>query len=187
MKRIFLFIVFLGFCISSVNAQVAWGVRAGLCYSTMTGEGGSVSGKPSLEIGPTMYYALKNNLYINTGLMFSMKNFEADVTYIESGKTYSETLNGTGYYLDVPIYLGYAFSTTKTTFYFQAGPFVGFKLAEGGDELGVESLNAGVGAAVGINIKRFKIELGYQQGLLDVTDGWDVLMGSAFAGISYVF
>ena len=175
MKKIILFIAFLGvLSICSVNAQNAWGIRAGLCYSTASsGEGESLGGAPSLEIGPTLYRNLKDNFYLNSGLMLSIKRFDF------------EDESAQAYFLEVPVYAGYAFSLRGIDFYAQAGPFVGFKIAE--DNMEIESFNAGIGGAYGINIDRFKIELGYQQGLIDVTDGYDVNFGSLFLGVSYVF
>lgn len=175
MKKI-LFVFLLGMIgIYSANAQNAWGIRAGLCYSTATSDtGDSLSGAPSLEIGPTVYRSLKNNFYLNSGLMFSIKNFEEGS---DSGKAY---------FLEIPVYAGYAFALGGIDFYAQAGPFVGFKIAD--DNLdGMESFNAGIGAAYGVNINRFKIEIGYQQGLMDMTNGANVKLGSAFIGVSYVF
>ena len=181
MKKKILFVAFLGLLsISSVSAQNAWGIRAGLCYSTATGEGESLSGAPSLEIGPTVYRSLKNNFYLNSGLMLSVKRFDADY-----GAGYDKE-TGQAYFLELPLYAGYAFSLGGIDFYAQAGPFVGFKVAD--DNLaGMKSFNAGLGAAYGININRFKIELGYQQGLISIVDEAEVTLGSAFLGISYVF
>lgn len=170
MKKILFILVFLGILgVYSINAQIAWGARVGLCHSTITDS----EGKPSIELGPTAYYSLNEKFYLNSGLMFSVKNFDWDSCKLR------------GYFLEVPFYAGYAFSTGNTTFYTQAGPFVGFKIGESSDydfDL-FESINAGLGLALGVNIKKFKIELGYQQGLVECLGK----IGSAFAGISYVF
>jgi hypothetical protein len=172
-------VAFMG--IISTDAQIVWGGRVGVCYSTISAEGGaSVSGNAGLEIGPVLYYSLKNNIYINSGAMFSVKNFsEGD-----------ESINL--YYIEVPLYVGYAFPIGGLDFYAQAGPYAGFKIAESvpwdGDS-GVNAFNAGLGIVGGINIKKFKIEIGYQQGLVNVidTDGFKATMGSLFLGVSYVF
>jgi hypothetical protein len=92
------------------------------------------------------------------------------------------------------VYAGYAFPIGGLDFYAQAGPFIGFKVGEkvpwdGGS--GINALNAGLGLAGGVNIKRFKIELGYQQGLTNIFSGDDgdlkATLGSVFFGVSYVF
>jgi hypothetical protein len=183
MKKILLIVLFGVVCNYSY-AQIAWGVRAGLCYSTITGGGESISGKPSLEIGPTAYYSLKENVYLNSGLMFSLKNFKA----------VEESL--TGYYLDIPVFLGYAFNVGQLDLYAQAGPYIGLKLGESykweGESEDADFLsgfNFGLGTAVGVNLNKFKVELGYQHGLSNIVKGAEttVTMGSAFVGVSYVF
>jgi hypothetical protein len=172
-------IAFMG--IVSANAQIVWGGRVGVCYSTIsTDYGDELSGSAGLEIGPVLYYSVKDNFYINTGAMFSVKNFSDG----------DESLNL--YYIEVPVYAGYAFPIGGLDFYAQAGPYAGFKVAEkvpwdGGS--GVNAFNAGLGLVGGVNIKRFKIEIGYQQGLTNILDDDDVkaTIGSLFLGVSYVF
>jgi hypothetical protein len=104
------------------------------------------------------------------------------------------------YYVDVPVYAGYNIPAGKVSFYAQAGPFIGFKLGEsvssdsdngGATESGLGSLNAGLGAIFGVSINKFKIELGYQHGLVNVlkekTEGVKLNISSIFLGINYVF
>lgn len=194
MKKLLLIIAFVFVAgAATSHAQVAWGVRLGLCYSTMNEEGLSISGKPSLDVGPVLYYSIKNNFYINSGLLFSIKNFGLSAEY--------ESIKMNLYYLEVPAYFGYAFPLGKVSLYVQAGPYIGIKLYENysysgeyGDESGASddysTFNAGLGIMAGVNIKRFKIEIGYQQGLTNISsepDWWTARIGSAFLGVSYVF
>jgi hypothetical protein len=146
-----------------------------------------LSGKPSIEAGLTAYNSLNANVYLNYGLMFSMKNFEQ--------KQSSESL--TGYFIDLPVFMGYAFHIGKLALYAQVGPYVGVKVAEEfkyeeqkvkREEDLLTNFNYGLGGAAGINIYKFKIELGYQHGLANINSGENkVTIGSVFAGISYVF
>jgi hypothetical protein len=182
---------------SSVNAQAVWGARVGLSRPTMTftesGESGNlIDGVFGLEIGPVMYYSLKNNFYLNTGAMFSIKSFKDSADY---------KINA--YYAEVPVYAGYGFHIGKAALYAQAGPYIGVKIAENDKIEGKTStdnplfstLNAGLGVMAGVNIKRFKIELGYQWGLANVLneafidDKSDakLKLNSIFLGISCVF
>lgn len=186
MKKIVLLIaLFAVIGIQTASAQIAWGARVGLCYSTVSADGESISGKPSIEFGPTAYYKLNERFYLNSGLMFSVKNFDQE--YEDYG---TDKLRA--YFLEVPVYAGYAFSAGKTTFYAQAGPYLGIKVGEKNNfedygenqEDFFKSINAGLGAAVGVNIKKFKIELGYQYGLVKHCDA---TIGSLFTGVSYVF
>jgi opacity protein-like surface antigen len=198
MKKIIILVMFLtAVGVTAASAQVVWGGRVGLCYATISAEGQKLAGKPSLEVGPVLYYSIKDNFYLNSGAMFSIKNFELELVLGDSGGTHTESESLNLYYIEVPVYVGYAFPIGGLDFYAQAGPFVGFKVGEklpweGGS--GINSFNAGLGLAGGVNIKRFKIEVGYQQGLTNVfksgeegSASLEATLGSVFLGVSYVF
>jgi hypothetical protein len=186
MKKYLLVIVAL-FIIgtSSASAQAVWGARVGLSRPTIaisySGDGSfnsSLEGKIGLELGPVLYYSLKKNFYINSGAMFSIKT-----------ATHGESLSL--YFLDVPLYVGYNIPAGNISFYAQAGPFVGIKLGEN-KKSGLGSFNAGLGLMGGINVKRFKIELGYQLGMVNLFNDsnvpdYVVKLSSIFLGVSYVF
>jgi hypothetical protein len=193
-KLLLLVVVMLSIGYSSVSAQAVWGGRVGLSRPTISGKGlNSTDGKFGLELGPVLYYSLKNNFYLNSGAMFSLKTFDFD----------DESLNMV--YLDIPLYAGYSFPISSTSLYAQAGPFVGIKLAESGWEeeggSGLNTFNAGVGIMAGVNLNRFKVELGYQAGLMNVIEesgsyyeggyyysyDFSAKLGSIFIGVSYVF
>jgi len=181
--------------VGSASAQAVWGGRIGVSKPTAsTNEGESIDGKFGLELGPVLYYGLKNNFYINTGAMFSIKQFDYNYDYSYYGGSYGYgTLSM--FYLDVPLYAGYRFPINNLSFYAQAGPYVGFKLSESGASdiggSGFNSFNAGLGFMAGINLKRFKIEVGYQAGLAnvvaDASDGFSAHLSSLFLGVSYIF
>ncbi len=103
---------------------------------------------------------------------------------------------------------GYAFPIGKQSFYVQAGPYASFCLGNSlGEEMDINSFNAGLGFMAGINIKRFKIEIGYQLGLTKLYEGtytwteggygygdsvtktekYSQKLNSLFLGVSYVF
>jgi len=174
MKKI-LFIILLGTMgVCSANAQIVWGARVGLSNAMFNGD--FYLNSPSIEGGPTVYYSLSNNTYLNSGLMFSLKNFD-------------ET---SAFFLELPIYAGYAFNIGVLDLYIQAGPYFGYKIQESEDML--DSFNMGLGGAAGINLGRFKIEFGYQWGLTSIyhnTNNYDVqyswAISSMFLGVSYIF
>ncbi|MDR1347955.1 MAG: PorT family protein [Prevotellaceae bacterium] len=194
MKKIFLtLIAVLAISIYSANAQAVWGARVGFSMPTvsesLSGPGmdkftDKVKGQFGLELGPVLYYSLKGNFYLNPSLMFSIKTFDYGVESLKM------------YYADIPLYAGYNIPAGKVSFYAQAGPFVGFKLGES-KETSLKSLNAGIGAIFGVSIKKFKIELGYQQGLMNVAKlddedkdkgyTYKAKLSSIFIGINYVF
>jgi hypothetical protein len=157
-KCIMIVVVLLAIGYGSASAQAVWGGRIGLSRPTVsTSEGMSIEGKFGLELGPVLYYSLKENLYLNSGAMFSLKTFDSG----------DASLNM--FYLDIPLYIGYNIPVDKLSFYAQAGPFVGIKLAES-EYSGLNGFNAGLGIMAGVNLKRFKVELGYQAGLFNVFD-----------------
>ncbi|MDR1370134.1 MAG: PorT family protein [Dysgonamonadaceae bacterium] len=211
MKRIALFLVLAGMIsIHSANAQLAWGARVGLCYSTLSGDGAEFESAPAFEFGPTVYYSLGERTYFNSGLMYSIKRFSYEENYTHGYYKADIKLN----YLELPLYVGYVIPAGNFSLYAQAGPYFGFKVSEsaewdfnsymypednsiGTSNSGANGFNAGLGIVGGVNINKFKIELGYQMGLTNVlseeefdsdySGGATAKIGSLFAGISYVF
>ena len=191
-QKFFLIITLLVIGLSSASAQVVWGVRVGVSRPTASeayysGNNVSTDGIFGLEIGPVLYYSLKNNFYLNSGLMYSIKTFKED----ESSLNFS--------YFELPINIGYVIPVGKFNTYFQAGPYFGYNLSANVKDSNtsisikeyINSLNAGLGIMYGINIDRFKIELGYQFGLAKaISDNdlfYDTKFNSLFIGVSYVF
>jgi hypothetical protein len=190
-KVIVISIALLVIGVSNIHAQIAFGARVGFSRPTVSGGDGKVDGKFGLEAGPVLYYSIKNNLYINSGLLFSMKTFDEQSTNTS--------------YLELPLYIGYRIPIGKLDTYAQAGPYIGYKLSEKNpfsdilDESNVEyfenidlfnSFDAGAGLMLGVNLKRFKIEAGYQYGFTNIINrviGSSARLNSLFLGVSYVF
>jgi hypothetical protein len=195
------------------QAQVAWGLRAGLGYTSSHSTAGvNTEGKGSFEIGPTVYYSFNEKVYLNSGLNLSIKRYgdsnDTNGEFLEEAQMPS-TITYTS--LELPVNLGTRFSLGNVSLYAQAGPFLGVKLGEslaGYSNLNyLNRLNYGLGAAVGVDIKKFKIELGYQYGLANIMsdkfwddfygndldeyfediDGAKVNLNTLFLGVSYVF
>jgi hypothetical protein len=219
MRKLLLFLGIVGIVsINSASAQLAWGARVGVAMGTASFDGeadANYEGSPGIELGPTAYYAFSENVYLNTGLMLSFKNVKSEKSYDDGGGSFSEKMKFV--YLDIPIYLGYAFNIQNVSLYGQAGPFIGFNLSakaewtetyngnthsssedlhaiedNGGTQDMISRVNAGLGLAAGINIKKFKIEVGYQYGLTNAFAGeyaneGTLNIGSVFLGVSYVF
>jgi len=216
MKK-FLVLVLLGMISHYSQAQIGWGIRAGLGYTTSYSSNAygdvNTKGKASFEIGPTAYISFNEKAYLNTGLNLSYKRFgDENDTYESDG-----SINYLS--LELPVNVGMRFNLGRTALYAQAGPFVGVKLHEkvnfnesigGVNGISTDYLNRfnyGIGAAVGINVVKFKIELGYQMGLANILSdkfwkdyyGYDfddyydtddktkVHLNTLFLGVSYVF
>ena len=198
-KVIFISIALLVISMSSTSAQAVWGLRAGVSRPTLTlsmaGQTFKQTDKFGLEIGPVLYYSFNDQLYINSGLQFSMKSFKTvEIEYDD----YDYEILGEGslntFFLDIPLYLGFNIPIGNVRTYAQAGPYIGFKLSEKlkmdteydyEDGTILNTFNAGVGVMYGINLNRFKIEMGYQFGLTKIADY--TKMSSLFLGVSYVF
>ena len=204
MKKVIFTIVAL--CIigtSSVGAQAVWGARIGVSRPMLTFSDSDWSdnwkGKFGLEVGPVLYYSFKNNFYLNTAAMFSIKTFKE--SWSDEYGYGTESL--TAYYVDVPVYAGYNFKLGKVSLYAQAGPYLGVKIAEnysfetddGHEDEGdiLTRIDAGLGIMAGVNIKRFKVEVGYKWGLANVLkeeEGGDEIkmhINSLFLGVGFVF
>ena len=203
-KIIFIVITLWVINVSSASAQAVWGGRIGLSYYTETVKtsGISFSGNASgAELGPVLYYSLKNNLYINSGVMLGIMTASGDS---EDRDDYQIQYNDNKYYyIDVPLYFGVNIPVSNSSFSFfgQAGPYVGYWFSSNSyvKEI-INPLQAGLGIMAGINIKRFKFEFGYKVGLTNLTsveEGYTFesipflestsKLSSLFLGISYVF
>lgn len=199
-KLLILVIAVTALSMSSASAQAVWGARVGVSKPTLTmSDEEDYKGKFGLELGPVLYYGFKGNWYINTAAMVSFKRLSYEEDWED--EKYSEDLSLI--YVDVPVYAGYVIKAGKVSFYAQAGPYAGFKVSEkwkyteGGktetdDEKQISVFNYGLGIMGGINIHRFKIEVGYQKGLANIyssedEDDFKLKLNSIFLGVSYVF
>jgi len=193
-KYLLLIITLMVIGMSSASAQVVWGARIGLSKPTMTSsEGDNWDGKFGLELGPVLYYSLKSNWYLNSGVQVSFKKFSDSY----EGFNFDYQFIG----VDIPVYAGYAFKLGKVSLYAQTGPYMTIKLSEkekwsydgeSGSESSdeIKTINAGLGVMLGVNIHRFKIEAGYQFGLTNIWKedyGFTSRINSLFLGVSYVF
>ena len=191
MKKIFLTVIaLLVISMSSVNAQAVWGLRVGLSTPQFTSrDGTSRISNFGWEVGLVLYYSLKNDFYINSGLMYSMKSLKISMS--------TETMSYEASYIEIPLYIGHSIPLGRVSSYAQLGPYIGFKLSEKESSMlysedmdFINSYNAGLGIMYGINIKRFKIEVGYQYGFINFFNDKienDVKLNTLFLGISYVF
>lgn len=126
-KVIFLFIL----CLSSIfgaKAQFEWGVRAGLNISELT-----LKQYSYVKVGPNAgvmgKYTFKNNLRLNTGLLFSIKGANG-LDNILNGKSENSQLNFRMSYLELPLTLSYKLKINEQI---SIVPEAGFFIAYGID------------------------------------------------------
>jgi len=150
--------------VGSTESKIIFGVRAGLNFPFGTGSANSAyseyTGKYGFEVGPVLYYyPLKNNFYINTGVMIGLQNYDYYHYYWKDDYMTSDYWSSSCFNFYIPVYAGYNFSSNKSGvgLFAQAGAYLG--------NMSDFDFNAGLAIMTGVNIKRFKIEAGFQIGL----------------------
>jgi opacity protein-like surface antigen len=154
------------------NGKIKWGVRAGIEVPALTvkwDDGSNFKfnhGNIGFELGPTAYYDLKDEFYLNVSLLYNMKKHG----HLETDNNQTKKLT----YLTMPIYLGYRIPIGNTETYAQAGPYVGYKLSEKQTEngkstpyQGLKKADVGFALMYGVNIKQFKVQAGSKIGLIN--------------------
>ncbi len=125
-KKIALF-AFAALLAVGANAQLKFGVKAGLNMSNMTNKDKDkdydedYKMKPGFHIGLTAEYAISENLSVEPGLLFSTKGYKVD----ESGIKMKANLN----YFEVPINVLYKFDLGGVKAFVNAGPYLGFAMS----------------------------------------------------------
>lgn len=167
---------------TTLNAQdkpVTFGVKAGLNLSNMNVEGFDI--KPGFNVGVTVDLRLMPNLYILSGLEYSLEGakfggFKGEFIKVDDAK-----LNLS--YLKMPIHIGYKLPVLENLkIVFQAGPHLAYAV-DGKMKWGSESLNIyddkaefadstnrfdiGLGFGVGAEVSNFCFNVGCDFGLIN--------------------
>lgn len=154
-------------------------------------------GKPGFNLGATVSYYLKTNLFLQSGLSLTSKGMKLTATsslgfgdeFVQPGRV--ANLVSQQWYAQIPLYLGYALPLRSTTkLVLNAGPYVAYgmggKTKLTGDiiygdmidystwqeptfgERGLQRLDVGIGAGVGVEFGRATLGLSYEAGLCDI-------------------
>jgi len=152
----------------TANAQdkpLTFGVKAGMNLSNFSGDVDDTSVKIGFNFGITADYALTPELYILTGLEFTMKGSKADGTL--EGVKVTEKANPM--FLQLPVHLGYKFAVANDTrIVLHAGPYIAYGI---GGKLKYEAKQSGVTGSVDTDFfgddrfKRFDFGLGLGAGV----------------------
>ncbi|MFN0175814.1 MAG: porin family protein [Saprospiraceae bacterium] len=134
---------FFLFCITTTNAQLTFGVKAGLNLANINYDGDEeldTKMLPSFHAGAVVEFGITENIGIGSGLMVTGKGFKLEEEFL--GETLKATSNPI--YLQVPVTLNY----NNSGFFAAVGPYVGFGLfgnakVEAGGEKETESLEFG--------------------------------------------
>jgi hypothetical protein len=192
MKKIFLLMAGIA-VFSAVNAQVKYGVKAGLNLANVAGDIDNTKMKAGLSVGAFAKVGLTESLSLQPELVFSAQG--SKMKYSEDGISYDVKTNLS--YVNVPVLLQY---NTASGFFAETGPQFGFLLSAKAKAEGVKedvkdsfkSLDLGwaFGAGflttsnVGVNA-RFNLGLG---NIADRTDGEDFKVRNSVIqiGVFYV-
>lgn len=205
MKRIITLIAAAVMMTIATNSFAQMQVGAGFLHSN---EQITLTGIDPVDVGINGAYAglsynlpIAGNFGIAPGLYYSllMSNESTNVVGINLGSKVRE------HYVNVPVYLNFGFNLGQNAKLFLfAGPTAQFGVAST-TELSAGSASTGkfdrykdgnlsrtnvlLGGGLGLNISKFQITLGYDQGLfdLDTTDGTKITKSYAKAGIAYLF
>jgi hypothetical protein len=162
---------------ANVSAQsepgLAYGIKASASSVGFYGDGAEgVDGTFGYGAGLFLEYTLESSVYLLSGLEFAAKG----------AKDFSAL------YLQVPVHGGYKIGLSESAgLGLHAGPYFGY--AVGGDitKDGYEKLDFGVGFGADLILSKFRIGVGYDLGLTDITDGGKVKNRNIFLSIGYSF
>lgn len=127
MKKVILSVVALAAFGFAAQAQdIKFGVKAGLNYSTLTGDAvNDPSGRAGLHIGGLVELKLTDKFSIQPELLYSMQGVQDEYSYTEFGVTVKEETKTKLDYLTLPIMAKYYI---VEGFSVEAGPQIGFLL-----------------------------------------------------------
>lgn len=180
MKKSFLIAMScLVLCVSSAQAQIHYGVKAGLNMATMdfeaniVGDIGSVTG---FYAGAFVNMNLTDRLAVQPELLFSGQGYE----YVDPEEGVDEVTKGHNTYLNLPIMLRYP---VIDQLHLEAGPQIGFLMSSkstlkspSGDETEdtkhlYKSTDVGFNIGAGFHLPAgFAVELRYTLGLGNIGD-----------------
>lgn len=168
----------------SAQAQVQFGVKAGLNLANGSakfgGESQSSDMKMGLHIGAIVDLSLGESLALQPGLLFSMKGQQEDY----EGVTVKTNIN----YLEVPINLMYKFDAGNMKIMAFAGPYLGYALSAkmkaedeemelniGTDENedDIKPLDLGLNIGAGVQFGGLQITANYGLGMANLLPGGD--------------
>ena len=191
MKRIILIFV-LSIFITAVYAQRV-GIKAGLNLGnaqyeyTKTSIG--TSNLAGFQIGIITETPLSNELFLNSGILYSQKGTKLSVMGIEAEFPIQ--------YLEIPFGLTYKYDLVNSKIYAQAGPYLGAglsaKMKAGGDEQSLEfgsdtdqmkRFDIGFNFGAGLEIKKVQLGINYGLGLVNLSNDPDEMIKNGVLSFS---
>lgn len=199
----------------AANAQeqpLTFGVKAGMNLSNYGGDAENTDAKIGFNVGVTVDYALTQDLFLMSGLDFSIKGAKA--TEKDSFGTVEVEYEYTSspMYLQLPVHIGYKFEVSEgVKLNLHAGPYIAYGIGgkekmkikgnvpgvdleadEDVDLFGKDGLNRfdfGLGLGVGVEFGKFGVGLGYDLGLANISGESDYKLSNmnAYLTVGYKF
>lgn len=198
MKKLLLVLV-IAVSAFTVNAQVQFGVKAGVNFANQKYTYGGVSVSPKsllgFHAGVIANFGVGDKFIIQPGLLFSQKGAKID----ENGVTYTDTYN----YLDIPINGVYKIDAGSVKILLNAGPSLSYALSGkskddsgstniefGSNEGQAKRLDFGIGFGGGVQFGSVVASLNYNIGLANIYNpptGYDMSVKNNVFSISVAY
>jgi hypothetical protein len=206
-------IVFIMFLIASESFTQTIGIKAGYNLSNLICKEPPHYGnqfyvdefkmKPGFNAGVTVEFPTKDWFSIDMSLILSTKGCKT----IHKSVTFNDKGTRNLVYLDIPLTAKTYFNAGCAKIYGAFGPYIGIGLGGKWDEIetnnfsggtissssnafdGLNKLDFGLTAGVGVSIYSFQIGLSYGFGLSDISSDSNVIIRNSVSGISlgYIF
>ena len=181
MKKLFALAI-LAFAALSINAQdfkkFRFGPTAGLNVAKVT----DLDAKMAIgfNVGARAEYNFNDNIYLGSGLLLSQKGWKYD--------GFPETVTQYAGYLEIPVNAGYRYCASDNFALFgEFGPYIGIGIYGKNSYFdAAKRFDFGLGAAVGCEISKFQVRVGYELGLTNVYPGGGKNR-NLFVGVAYMF
>lgn len=180
----------------STQAQVKFGVKAGMNVSTQSGykdllnqedligELGenvdvNIKSKLGFHVGAVLQYNFSNSgFFLQPELLYSNLGLKAEAKLaVAGGGIYSESDKLNLHYLQLPVYAGYKINAgLGLNILLGVGPYIGYGISGNDDVFDgmYKRFDFGLSAMGGVQYNSLQITLGYDLGLIDLIDapGW---------------
>jgi len=184
MKTKLIYVIALILLAQFANAQT-FGIKGGLNFSSMKFSEGGTGYTPSIlagmQFGPVAEFKLNHSLFLNTGVLYSLKGFNLKSVSDDQVQNAS-FFNGKAKlsYFELPVNLAYKMKLKNNyQFIVQGGPYAalsaggtikkpGYPLQDVYQYHYLNSYDYGVGAGVGIEKGPLVASLNYEYGLLNL-------------------
>ena len=180
MKKIFVTILVMACFISQMDAQIRFGLKAGLNFDTFKTESVSLTHKNSTgwQAGAMLQVMIPViGLGVQPELLYTAKKLEID-----------NHQNGIGYF-EVPVNLRYEFNLLLLRPFLTAGPYFGYIINTCSETKDIEKSEWGLGFGGGLEVWKIHLGLRYSLGIKDVkvSDVLDVKNRTFSISLGYLF